>query len=124
MSNPSVTEFIATRTKRAHAQPGPVGIAGVEPSHDGYMVHGEGAQFSQWVGKAAFEAVYQPVSAMGFGHALILLQAGRRVARALWREGVIEARGTSLFVVPANGEALRWRPDQADLFATDWRVVE
>ena len=47
----------------------------------GYNVRYEDGHTS-WSPKAAFEAAYQPETAMSFSGALAALKAGRRVARA------------------------------------------
>lgn len=43
--------------------------------HDGYV---------SWSPKAQFEAAYQTSGNMSFGHALVALKSGKRVARAGW----------------------------------------
>lgn len=51
------------------------GGAGNHPGHAGYI---------SWSPKAQFDAAYQPVTGMSFGHALVALKAGKKVARAGW----------------------------------------
>lgn len=46
------------------------------------VIYSDGYQ--SWSPKDVFEAAYQPVTAMSFGHALVALKAGARVARAGW----------------------------------------
>jgi hypothetical protein len=45
------------------------------PGHVGYI---------SWSPKDVFEAAYQPVTAMSFGHALVALKEGHKVARQGW----------------------------------------
>lgn len=45
------------------------------PGHDGYV---------SWSPRDVFEAAYQPLDAMSFGHAIVMLKAGKKVARAGW----------------------------------------
>ena len=45
------------------------------PNHEGYI---------SWSPKEVFEAAYQQTGTMSFGHALIALKAGERVARKGW----------------------------------------
>lgn len=40
--------------------------------------------YTSWSPLAAFEAAYQPLTAMSFGHALEAMKAGHKVARAGW----------------------------------------
>lgn len=40
--------------------------------------------YKSWSPKEVFENAYQLVTAMSFGHALVMLQAGHRVARRGW----------------------------------------
>lgn len=64
-------------TKRVQAEPeerdGKPGFAVVY--EDGYR---------SWSPADVFEAAYQPITAMSFGHALVALKAGHRVSRAGW----------------------------------------
>lgn len=105
MSNEVITDFIGTRRASAVRE------------DDGYRIAG------RLVGHAEFEAVYELIEAMGFAHALILAQQGHQLRRALWREGVIAVRDQVLVLLPPDGSVMRWRPDQSDLFARDWRIA-
>lgn len=64
-------------TKRIRAYPmendGQPGYGVVYP--DGYQ---------SWSPKDVFEAAYQPITAMSFGHAIAAMKDGHRVARAGW----------------------------------------
>lgn len=46
------------------------------------VIYADGYQ--SWSPKDVFEAAYQPVDAMGFGHAIQAMKEGHRVARAGW----------------------------------------
>lgn len=58
---------------------------------DGYL---------SWSPKGVFEAAYQPISAMSFGHAIAALKAGHKVARAGWN-----GKGMWLILVPGTPAA-------------------
>lgn len=67
--------------------------AGEDPADEGYLVeyldggnsnHPGHAGYISWSPKAQFEAAYQPITAMSFGHALAAMKAGERVARTGW----------------------------------------
>lgn len=112
-----------------------------DPRHAGYI---------SWSPAEVFDAHYQPVSAMSFGHAVECLKAGKRVARAGWN-----GKGMFLFLVPgstfkvnrapllgiypegteidyhphidmktAQGYVVPWLASQADVLAADWQEVE
>jgi hypothetical protein len=59
--------------------------------HDGYV---------SWSPQEVFEAAYQPLNAMSFGHAIVMLKAGKRVARAGWN-----GKGMWLVLVPGTPTA-------------------
>jgi hypothetical protein len=69
-------------TKRVTAWPqnkNPALIA----SEEGYAVMYDGG-YTSWSPKDVFEAAYQPITAMSFGHAIEAMKSGHRVARAGW----------------------------------------
>lgn len=139
-------------TKRVTAWPesnevkGPPGNPDAIQTADGYVVrYADG--YRSWSPKAAFEAAYQPLDALSFGHALVALKDGLRVARVGWN-----GKGMWLVLVPADawnvddvsGErielvALRrlpficmktaddkfvpWLASQTDMLADDWQIV-
>lgn len=109
------------------------GGAGNHPNHKGYI---------SWSPKAQFEAAYQPISAMSFGHAIAALKAGERVARAGWN-----GKGMWLVLIPqSHWETTRglenldglpwigmktvgdkfvpWLASQTDMLADDWTIVQ
>jgi len=106
--------------------------------------------YVSWSPKAAFEDAYQPLDAMNFGHALVALKDGRKVARAGWN-----GKNMFLFLVPgstfkvdrpplmgiypegteisyhahvdmktADGTVIPWLCSQNDMLANDWEIVE
>ena len=108
--------------------------------HEGYI---------SWSPKAQFDAAYQPIDALSFGHAVVALEAGGRVARAGWN-----GKGMFLFLVPgsrfkvnrlpllgiypegtcidycphidmktADDKVVPWFASQTDVLAKDWQVV-
>jgi len=82
------------------------------PDHDGYI---------SWSPKAQFDNAYQPTSGMSFGHALVALQSGCRVAREGWngkRMWIALTPGSVFNVQHAKpGHAAKHRADElaADL---------
>lgn len=109
--------------------------------HDGYI---------SWSPKEQFDRAYQAIGAMDFGHAIVALKAGHRVARAGWN-----GKGMFLFLVngstfkvnrppllgiyeegteinyhahidmkTAQGYVVPWLASQADMLADDWTIIE
>lgn len=61
-----------------------------KPNVEGY------AGYVSWSPKEQFDAAYQPISSMSFGHAVAAMKAGHRVARAGWN-----GSGMFAYLVPA-----------------------
>lgn len=82
-------------TKRVTAWPqtrdGQAGFA--VKYYDGYV---------SWCPQAAFDIAYQPLTAMNFGHALVALKAGAKVARAGWN-------GKGMWIALTPGSAFEAR---------------
>lgn len=83
------------------------GGEGNHPDHVGYL---------SWSPKAQFDAAYQPVTAMSFGHAIEAMKAGHKVARAGWN-----GKGMWVALTPASefnhsfakeGHAAKHRSDE------------
>lgn len=105
--------------------------------------------YVSWSPKGVFEAAYQRIDAMSFGHALEALKSGERVARRGWN-----GKGMFLFLVPgsrftvnrepllsimgegaevdyhahidmktADGQVVPWLASQTDMLAEDWELV-
>jgi hypothetical protein len=63
---------------------------------EGYAVkYNDG--YTSWSPKDVFDAAYQPLNALSFGHALMVLQDGKKVARS-----GCNGKGMFLYHVPAN----------------------
>lgn len=124
---------------------------------DGYSVKYEDG-YTSWSPKETFEAAYRVIEGTGqaltFGDAVVMLKAGKKVARAGWngkRMFLIHVPGSDsiepragtpyadLMVSPtgvvtinghiemkmATGEMQPgWLASQTDMLATDWQVVE
>lgn len=122
-------------------------LDGGKPNVEGYT------GYVSWSPKEQFEAAYQPITAMSFGHAVAALKAGNKVARAGWN-----GKGMFLILVPATvgikfnantpyGKAVGtdapgtinahidmktatgefqpgWLASQTDMLADDWSIVE
>ncbi len=88
----------------------------------GYVITIDGR--TQWVADAQFEALYRSVGALDFPRALFAALNGNAVARKVWRNSErIVARDEALWLEVPGSEAKKWRPDQVEVFATDWMVV-
>lgn len=108
------------------------------PDHTGYI---------SWSPKDVYEKAYEPVTQMNFGHALEMLKANNRVARAGWN-----GKGMFIYLVPAaaypaqtlvakavfgemvpynaylalkgvDGTVSTWVPSISDVLANDWSVI-
>src|SRR5690606_14947647 len=64
------------------------GGKGNHPDFEGYI---------SWSPKDVFEAAYQTLDGLSFGHAIVALKQGEKVARAGWN-----GKGMFLYYVPAN----------------------
>lgn len=117
--------YIGTKIIQARPMMGPAG--NMYPDQDGYeVVYPDG--YTSWSPKAAFEQAYRLTDRMTFGDALVMLKAGKKVARADWPPGC--------FLVMQDG-AIRYQLDERefsvahdvhieehDMLAEDWQVVE
>jgi len=94
-----------------------------------------------------FDSAYQPTDALSFGHAIVALKDGKKVARAGWNgKGMFlyhvpansypaqteAARGTFGDMVPygayiamktAHNNVVPWLASQTDVLADDWEIV-
>jgi hypothetical protein len=106
--------------------------------------------YTSWSPKDVFEAAYQPIDRMNFGHALQAVKDGHRVARSGWngkgmfiflvngstftvnREPLLSIMGEGAQVnyhahidmKTADGMVVPWLASQTDLLADDWGIVE
>ncbi|OFX03266.1 MAG: hypothetical protein A3E78_12060 [Alphaproteobacteria bacterium RIFCSPHIGHO2_12_FULL_63_12] len=142
-------DYYGTKRVTAWPQERAPGPYGPREMQDGYAVKYEDG-YTSWSPRATFEAAYQPVVAMSFGHAIVAMKAGHRVARAGWN-----GKGMFLFLVPgsvfqvnrppllgiypegteiryhahidmktAQGYVVPWLASQADMLADDWTIIE
>lgn len=105
--------------------------------------------YVSWSPKNAFEAAYQPLDAMNFGHALAALKDGHRVAREGWNgkgmflffvqgstfevsrpplmgiypEGHVIRYQSHVDMMTAQGTVVPWLCSQSDLLSQDWCIV-
>lgn len=111
-------------------------IEAVPKTKDG--VHGYAVKYSDgyesWSPKEAFEDAYQPLTALSFGHALMVLKRGGAVARAGWNGKGQQIRLQTpdehskmslpyLYIRTVHGELVPWLASQTDMLANDWQVV-
>lgn len=110
------------------------------PDHEGYI---------SWSPADVFESHYQPIDAMSFGHALVALKAGQKVARAgwngkgmflylvpaasypaqtgaakaYWGENAVVPYGAYIAMKTAQENVVPWLASQTDMLAEDWQLV-
>lgn len=112
----------------------------------GYGVKYEDGYIS-WSPKEQFEAAYQPMDALSFGHAVEAMKAGEKVRRAgwngkgMWLSLVSEMEwstvsrhlgGTAvgaeylpwIGMKTADNHFVPWLASQMDMLADDWQVIE
>lgn len=123
----------------------------VEYLDGGKSNHPDHAGYISWSPKAQFDAAYQPLTGLSFGHAVEALKDGKKVARAGWN-----GKGMFLYFVPANSypasgntlgtmkgvfpddmvpygayiamktaqdNVVPWLASQTDVLANDWQVI-
>jgi hypothetical protein len=94
-------------------------------AHKGYI---------SWSPKAVFDLSYQPLTQMSFGHALVALKMGKRVARkgwngkGMWLELQVPDAHSKMtlpyiFMKTACDNQVPWLASQTDLLADDWQEV-
>jgi len=131
-------------TKRIKAEPQE------KDGNSGYQVIYEDG-YKSWSPRATFEEAYRKSGEMNFGHALMALHEGRRVARSGWNgknQFLFRVPGSTLIVgaghplakaMPigtrvechphidiksAQGTVAPWIASQTDLLSEDWVIVE
>lgn len=100
---------------------------------DGYAVrYSDG--YESWSPKDVFDDAYQPLDALSFGHALMVLRNGGKVCRAGWN-GKGQYLGLQLpdensantlpyvYIITVQGLRVPWLASQTDILANDWNVV-
>ena len=124
-----VTEEFKTYygTKRIDARPEQGGPTGIMPGYtvrypDGYL---------SWSPETVFEAAYQEVDALSFGHAIVAMKEGRRVARAGWAGQWIALEdgkgGPHIRTYTIEGPVpygRGWVASHPDILANDWQILE
>ncbi len=111
-----------------------------EVAKDGYkVIYPDG--YTSWSPRDVFEAAYQPLDAMSFGHAIVMLKLGKKVARSgwngkgLWLELQVpdEHSKMTLPYIFMNypddaqntpGARVPWLASQTDMLADDWSVID
>ena len=99
---------------------------------EGYAVAYDEGRYTSWSPKDVFEAAYQPVDALSFGHALAALKEGHSVWRSGWRDGIKlvlmpdrseEWDTGTVYIVFTDATFFKWGPCCDDLTANDWQIV-
>ncbi len=107
--------FYGTKRIEAWEATSPHDVEVGQARETGYAVrYADG--YTSWSPAAVFEAAYQPITAMNFGHALAAVKDGYRVARAGW---------TPDFRLNLASITDGWLPSatEGDMMADDWMVV-
>ena len=103
--------------------------------------------YISWSPKDVFEAAYQPITAMSFGHAVEALKLGKKVARSGWNGkdmwlkfvepysamGITDAQTKPVAgdatLLPwigmktADNRFVPWLASQTDVLANDWLII-
>jgi hypothetical protein len=143
-------EYYGTKLVLAWPAQGKDPVSGIyELGPEGYAVkYADG--YTSWSPKDVFEAAYQPLDALSFGHAICALKSGKAVSRSGWngkgmflvlvpgsnitvQEGRPLARilpvGEPIEYLPhidmktSDGKMVPWLASQTDILANDWYVV-
>jgi len=102
-------------------------------SKPGYAVKYSDGYIS-WSPKDVFEAAYQPITSMSFGHALVALKAGHCVARQGWNgKGMwLELQTPDehskmtlsyIFMTTVQKDRVPWLASQTDMLSNDWQII-
>lgn len=129
-------EYYGTKKVTAFKQEGRIPVDGLnkKESEPGYGVIYENG-YQSWSPKDVFEKAYQPMDALSFGHAIVAMQEGKKVARAGWNgKGMWIAMQTPcgeskmtlpyLYMRTVQSDLIPWLISQADWQANDWQIVE
>ncbi len=131
VTQPKTQDYIGTKRITAWEATSPHDVVVGQARETGYAVkYADG--YTSWSPKAVFEAAYQPLTAMNFGHAMAAMKDGHEVARAGWKA----PERAALMVIPNEGVGFArfgyhhskkwltgWMPSEDDLMADDWTVV-
>ncbi len=95
-------DYYGTKRVRAWPEVRVVDVDGEQRPRDGYaVVYADG--YRSWSPEDVFEAAYQPISAMSFGHAIQAMKDGHRVCRAGWNgKGMFIVLMPALYLPPFN----------------------
>lgn len=118
--------YIGTKSIFAEPQQSAGGFDGYKVAYpDGY---------TSWSPAPQFEAAYQEDGKLSFGHALVILKEGGRVARTgwngkgMWLECQFPDAGSKMtrpyiYIKTADGGLVPWLASQADMLEDDWTVL-
>ena len=103
-----------------------------ESTGEGYLVkYIDG--YKSWSPKMAFEAAYQPTTAMGFSGALDALKRGFKVKKSGWSDDVYltiqepdeNSKMTHPYIyVTSRFGKVPWVITQVEMLAEDWSILE
>ena len=97
--------------------------------------------YISWSPKDVFDAAYQPLNALSFGHAIEAAKAGHKIARSGWNgkglyvELQVPDSNSKMtlpyfyLVYPDNapntpGAKVPWLASQTDVLADDWNIID
>lgn len=99
-------------------------LDGGKPNVEGYK------GYVSWSPKAQFENAYRTLDKMNLGDALMLLRNGQRIGRAAWKGAYVflgaamPGAAVPTFYKAAGVNAAKWSPDDEDMLANDWALVQ
>lgn len=104
-----------------------------EEGNPGYkVVYPDG--YVSWSPKDVFEEAYHPLNSMSFGHAILALKNGHKVARSGWNGKnmylelqVPDAHSKMtlpyIYMKTVQDDLVPWLASQTDMLADDWSIV-
>jgi hypothetical protein len=126
-------DYYGTKRITAWRSPKMIEVGGEKVIQEGYAVKYVDGYIS-WSPKDVFEAAYQPITAMSFGHAIEALKAGHKVCRAgwngkgLWLDLQVPDEHSKMslpyiYMFTADKHQVPWLASQTDVLANDWMIV-
>jgi hypothetical protein len=95
--------------------------------------------YTSWSPKGVFEKAYQSLDKLSFGHAIVALKEGLKVARSGWngkgmwlelseygKDAMYKTRPMHqhILMATAQGDYVPWLASQTDMLADDWQIVD
>lgn len=102
---------------------------------NGYLVQYEIDGYKSWSPKETFEKSYREINNLTFGLAIEAIKMGKKVARAGWNgkgmwlnlqivDEYSKMGHNYIYMSGADGKLFPWNPNNLDMLAEDWEIVE